>query len=103
MGAIALLLLRFLRISLRQKNQLALLMGAGCCAIFLWELILYVCVNTGVLALDLSLFCPFLTYGGSGGLTSFFLLGLLLSICRRQNIHLETARTDKHRTGRRTA
>lgn len=102
-GAIALLLLRFLRISLRQKNQLGLLMGAGCCAVFLWELTLYVCANTGVLALDLSMFCPFLTYGGTGTLASFFLLGLLLSVCRCQSIDLEAARTEKSQPGRRTA
>ena len=36
-GLILFLLIRFLRISLRQRNQLGMLMGAGCSVVFLVE------------------------------------------------------------------
>ena len=40
-GLLLFLLLRFLRLSLRQRNQLGMLMGTGCAAVFLIEAVFY--------------------------------------------------------------
>ena len=82
-GLILFLFVRFMRISLRQKNQLGMLMGTGCSAVFLIEVILYILNNLGVVYVDS--YCPFLTSGGTGMIVMYLMLGILLSIYRYQN------------------
>lgn len=82
-GILLFLLLRFLRISLRQKNQLGMLMGTGCAAVFLIEAVFYFMNNSGVMYLGN--YCPFFSYGGTGTIVMYILLGILLSICRYRN------------------
>lgn len=57
-------LFRFLRISIRQRNQLGMLMGTGCSAILLIEAAGYLLNNFGLTYMGN--YCPFLTYGGTG-------------------------------------
>lgn len=95
-AAMAFLFLRFLRISLRQKNQLGMLMGTGCCAVFLLQTTLYTVYNLGILNMSFRCYCPFLTYGGSGVLVVYTMLGLLLSICRYQNVVEDTRNVKKN-------
>lgn len=82
-GLLIFLLLRFLRLSLRQRNQLGMLMGTGCAAVFLIEAVFYFMNNCGVMYLGN--YCPFFSYGGSGAIVMYLLLGIMLSICRYQN------------------
>ena len=82
-GLLLFLLLRFLRVSLRQRNQLGMLMGTGCAAVFLIETAFYLMNNFGVMYLGN--YCPFFSYGGTGVLVTYVLMGILLSICRYQN------------------
>ena len=82
-GLLIFLFLRFLRVSLKQRNQLGLLMGTGCAVIFLIQIAVYILNNLGLTYLGS--FCPFLGYGGTGGLVMYILLGLMLSICRYKN------------------
>lgn len=82
-GAMLFLLMRFLKISLGQRNQLGMLMGAGCSVLFLVEAAFYLLGNLGVSYIGT--FCPFLSYGGTGTMVTYILLGLLLSIYRYQN------------------
>lgn len=82
-GALLFLLLRFLWISGRQKNQLGMLMGTGCAGVFLIEAGFYFLNNLGIMYLGN--YCPFFSYGGSGTVVTYILLGILLSICRYQN------------------
>lgn len=84
-GGILFLLLRLLRASLKQKNQLGMIMGVGCTAVFLMQILFYAISNAGVVIFG-GTYCPFLTYGGSGILVTYLLLGLLLSIYRYQNV-----------------
>ncbi len=77
-----------LHISLAQKNQLGMIMGAGCAVGFLIQFILYVLYNTGILPAA-AIYCPFITYGGSGALVTYVLLGLVLSVYRYQNVLAE--------------
>ena len=74
MGLILFLFMRFMRISLGQRYQLGMLMGTGCCAVFLIETLIYI-----------DSCCPFLTPGGTGMVMTYIMLGLLLSIYRYQN------------------
>lgn len=83
MGLILFLFMRFMRISLGQRNQLGMLMGTGCCAVFLIETLIYIAVNLGIIYIDSC--CPFLTPGGTGMVMTYIMLGLLLSIYRYQN------------------
>ena len=82
-GLLVFLFLRFLRVSLKQRNQLGLLMGTGCAVIFLIHTAVYILNNLGLTYLGS--FCPFLGYGGTGGLVMYILLGVMLSICRYKN------------------
>ncbi|WP_044293129.1 FtsW/RodA/SpoVE family cell cycle protein [Robinsoniella peoriensis] len=75
---------RFLRISLRQKNQLGMIMGMACSTILLLQVILYFLNNMGLMFTDTN--CPFLSYAGTGTVITYILIGILLSICRYQNI-----------------
>ena len=63
-GLLLFLLVRFLKISLGQRNQLGMLMGAGCSVLFLVEAAFYLLTNLGVIYVGT--FCPFLSYGGTG-------------------------------------
>lgn len=95
-GLLLFLLLRFLRVSLRQRNQLGMLMGTGCAAVFLIETAFYLMNNFGVMYLGN--YCPFFSYGGTGVLVTYVLMGILLSICRYQNTAPER-RSAGSRTG----
>lgn len=79
-GALLFLLFRFLKISLGQRNQLGMLMGTACSILFLVEAAGYILTNLGVSYIGV--YCPFLSYGGTGTIITYVLLGLLLSICR---------------------
>ena len=92
-GVMLFLLMRFLKISLGQRNQLGMLMGAGCSVLFLVEAAFYLLENLGVIYIGT--FCPFLSYGGTGTMVTYILLGLLLSIYRYQNTETERKRAPR--------
>ncbi len=77
------LILRFAKISLNQKNQLGMVMGTGCTALFLIQAIVFILENLGGVG-EMGIYCPFFGTEKSGILVSYILLGLLLSICRYQ-------------------
>lgn len=89
-AAIGFLFLRFLRISLRQKNGLGMIMGAGCSVVLFLQLIFYLLNNLAGLPMGGS-YCPFLTYGGTGMVVTYILLGILLSIYRYENVISESS------------
>ena len=77
------LILRFAKISLNQKNQLGMVMGIGCTALFLIQTVVFILENLGGVG-EMGIYCPFFGTEKSGILASYILLGLLLSICRYQ-------------------
>lgn len=83
-GAILFLVCYLLWSSVRQKNQLGMMMGIGCALVLLGEVLLYSLGNAGVIGVDC--LCPFVTYGQSGMLLTYILLGILLSVHRYQNV-----------------
>lgn len=73
------------RISLRQKNQLGMIMGCGCGMVFLTILGINICENLGVFPTSQTFF-PFFSSGGTGIIVSYMLIGIILSIYRYKNI-----------------
>lgn len=94
-GAIAFLFLRFLGSSLKQKNQMGMTMGIGCSIIMLVQMMFYILGNIGFSPMG-GMYCPFITYGGTGMLVTNVLLGILLSIYRYQDVPLETEKRKYH-------
>lgn len=86
-AGIVMLFCRFFQKSLRQKNQMGMIMGIGVSAVFLVELLLYIPGNMGWVLGDA--YCPFLGYGGSGIMVTYILLGILLSVYRYENVASE--------------
>lgn len=94
-GAIAFLFLRFLGSSLKQKNQMGMTMGIGCSIIMLVQMMFYILGNIGFSPMG-GMYCPFITYGGTGMLVTNVLLGILLSIYRYQDVPLEPEKRKYH-------
>lgn len=83
-GLILLLFLRGIHFAASQKNQLGMIMGSGCAVVLLIQFAFYVLCNLGFL--PSAIYCPFITYGGTGMFTTCILLGIMLSVYRYQNI-----------------
>lgn len=79
------LLVKIFRVSFHQKNQLGMILGCGCGMIYLFQIILSIGMNLGLLP-STAVILPFFSSGGSGIVTSYILLGLVLSVYRYQNI-----------------
>ena len=76
---------KLLYISFHQKNELGMIMGLGCSFVFTIQSAEYILANLSLLPAG-SLYCPLLSFGGSGMLQTCILLGILLSIYRYENI-----------------
>ena len=76
---------KLLSVSIRQKNQLGMLMGLGCSLSFILQSAEYILVNLSLLPTS-SLYLPLVSFGGSGMLQTCILLGMLLSIYRYENV-----------------
>lgn len=74
------------RISLRQKNQLGMMMGCGCGLVFLIQSAGYIIANFGFGAATSCTWLPFFSYGGTSVMVSYILLGMVLSIYRYKEI-----------------
>lgn len=72
-------------VSIKQKNQAGTIIGIGCGLIFAVQIGEYILMNLGLIP-GTTVFLPLFSYGGSGTVVSFILLGLLLSIYRYQNL-----------------
>ena len=80
------LVLRFAKISLNQKNQLGMMMGFGCVMVLAIQFLLSLLANIGVSGFGQGAWCLFFGYGRSGQMVSAVLMGILLSIYRHQNV-----------------
>lgn len=87
-GVILLLLwiiFRIFHISMRQKSQLGMMTGFSCGLVFLIKTALGVLNNLQLIP-HAAISIPFLSYGGSGILVSYLLLGFALSVYRYKDI-----------------
>lgn len=82
---IILLSAKLLSVSIRQKNQLGMMMGLACSLSFIIQSAEYILVNLSLLPTS-SLYLPLVSFGGSGMLQTCILLGLLLSIYRYEHV-----------------
>lgn len=87
-GLLAFLIVKVFRISLRQRNQLGMILGCGCGTVFLLQMVQCLTVNLGLLPSSFTVL-PFFSFGGRGILVSYILLGLVLGIYRYKNILAE--------------
>ena len=85
MAGLMLIIIKVFHISINQKNQLGMIVGMGCGLVFLLKTAIGILVNLQLIPF-ISISMPFLSYGGSGTLVSYILLGLVLSIYRYKNI-----------------
>lgn len=83
-GVILFLILILFRKALAQKNESGMLIGVSCAMVFLAQVLLYLLSNLGIIAA--AGYCPFLTYGGSGMIVTFVMLGLLLGVFRYERV-----------------
>jgi len=85
LGLFALLLLRIWRIAHLSKDMLGTYLCAGVFTMILWQLFQNVAMTVGVMPVT-GLPMPFISYGGSGLVTFFALIGLV------QNVHMRRYR-----------
>lgn len=76
---------RIFHISMKQKNQLGMILGMSCGFLLLVEIVLNLAVNLGLIPVVTTML-PFVSSGGSGLVVSYMLLGLVLSVYRYRNI-----------------
>ena len=79
------IILKIFQISMTQKNQLGMITGISCGLVFLVKTAVSLLVNLQMIPY-VSISMPFLSYGGSGIIVSYILLGLVLSVFRYKNI-----------------
>lgn len=87
---LAVFLSHLFRVSLRQKNQLGMMIGTGCSLVMSFHVLLGAGVSFGLLPAT-TVTVPFLTGGGSASVVYPVLVGFLLSVCRYQNVLPDTA------------
>lgn len=85
LGVLAAFIVWLVKISIGQKNQLGMVMGIGCGLVFAIQTTLYVLSNASLLPASTAIL-PMFSYGGTGIVVSFGLIGILLSIYRYQNV-----------------
>lgn len=83
--AVTALIIKILRVSLKQKNQLGTMIGLGCGMIFFLNILLNLYSNVSGVPFSYAFF-PFLSDGKSNLLLSYILMGLVMSIYRYKNI-----------------
>ncbi len=74
--------------SVKQKNQAGMILGLSCGLIITVQIVEYIMMNFGLIP-GTTVFLPLFSYGGSGTIVAYILLGLLLSIYRYQNLVTE--------------
>lgn len=87
-GLLAFLVFKIFHISLKQKNQLGMIIGIGCGSIFGLQIVLYFLENIGLLPYSY-VYLPLFSLGTTGTIVTYFLLGIVLSIYKYQDIPLK--------------
>lgn len=84
-GFVAAFWLYLLHVVRRQKNQLGYIVSLGCVLFLGLQTVLYIGMNFGFVPMG-SLYMPFISNGGSYLLTTYFYMGILLSVCRNSRV-----------------
>lgn len=89
------LTIKIFHISIKQKNQLGLMMGCGCGVVFFSNIAINILENIGLLPVSQT-FLPFFSSGGSNIVVCYVMIGVILSIYRYKSIvatHVKTCKT----------
>ena len=89
------LTVKIFHISIKQKNQLGLMMGCGCGVVFFSNIAINILENIGLLPVSQT-FLPFFSAGGSDIVVCYVMIGIILSIYRYKSIvptHVKTCKT----------
>ena len=90
------LIVTVFQIALRQSNELGTIVGCSVGMVFGIQTLVYLLNNMGWIPY-MSGYLPLLSYGGSGAVVSYILLGLVLSVYRYRDIPLvEKAKSRNH-------
>ncbi len=84
-GILILLSIKVFKISVKQKNQLGMMMGCGCGMAFASNILFNIFGNTG-LFLSAATFLPFFSSGGCNIVVSYILVGIIMSVYRYKNV-----------------
>lgn len=76
---------RMVYISLNQKNSLGMFVGLGCSLVFAVQGSVYILANLGI-RIVAQVVLPFVSYGGTGLLINFLILGIMMSVFRNKDI-----------------
>lgn len=90
-GLLTLLVIKIFHISFQQKNQLGMMIGVGCGSVFGLQILLYFLENIGLFP-NSYVYLPLFSLGGTGMVVTYFLLGIVLSIYKYQDIPLKVKR-----------
>lgn len=95
---LALLVMFIFSASLKQKNELGMMMGFGCGMILLLNILINILVSIGIFP-QASSFLPFFSLGRSNMVLSYALIGIVLSIYRYKDVYpkdvIDKVRMDK--------
>lgn len=86
---IVFMIVQVFHISMKQKNQLGMMIGIGCGLVFATQTFSYLLLNLGILR-STDVYLPLFSYGANGTIISYVLLGLVLSVFRYQDILPQT-------------
>lgn len=92
LAAYALLLSRGIRIAAMSRDTFGTLLAGGIVAVFLFQLLINVGMNIGIMPVS-GLPLPFISYGGTSMMVSLTMIGLL------QNVHMRRFQTSGLRNG----
>ena len=95
-GFIVFFFVKAFGISMKQKNQLAQMVGLSCVMELLMRAFIYITANFGLCPLS-QMNMPFLSFGLTGTLVNSVLAGLLLSIYRYENVLGEKQMSSNYR------
>ena len=95
-GILLFLSIRIFKISVRQKNQLGMMMGCGCGMAFVSNIVLNLLENTGFFP-PAATFLPFFSSGGGNMLISYILVGIIMSVYRYKNVFPEHFKITENR------
>lgn len=84
-AALIFLLLKIFKISIRQKNQLGMIVGVGCGLVLSLKTLFGILVSLHLVPY-VGINIPFLSRGGTTIIISYLLLGLVLSVYRYKNL-----------------
>ena len=91
---LAALVIKVFYVSLKQKNQLGMVMGCGSGMVFFVNIVLNILENTGLFPSTWT-FLPFFSAGGSNLVVCYALMGIILSIHRYKSIYPKHVNTKR--------